>query len=162
MKKWGKILVGAGIFVGVAYIYDVLWRPYVISGMARDVADRLGKPLLNIGAGTPGTSLRTYLFGPTLWGDINMDVAGSGVCGGDNVCYGDIEDIPYPDKYFGAVIASHVVEHVPNPDKAMMEMNRVADKVYAITPVWWAPHTWLYWDHKWYRKDDGTFVPLWL
>jgi len=164
MKFKHKLLLGLGLvgaYCGVAYGYDVLYKPHKIAKQARKTADINNKPLLNIGAGTPKTSLRTYLFGPTLWGDVNMDIAGKGPCTPENVCYGDIGKIPYPDKYFGAVIASHVVEHIPNPQKAMAEMHRVADKVYAITPVWWAPHTWIYWDHKWYRKENGTFMPLW-
>lgn len=76
------------------------------------------------------------------------------------MCHGDIQNIPYPDKYFGAVIASHVVEHVDDPDKALAEMHRVADRVYNIVPQFWAPHTWFYPDHKWFISDAGK-IPLW-
>jgi len=154
MRAWIK---GALAFTAGAYIYDVVLRPGFMAQRAREAANRLGKPVINIGAGTPSSSLRTWLFGPTTWGDVNVDVAGpAGVVG-----YGDIMHLPYPDKTFGAAFVSHVLEHVEDPVGAVLEMARVADTVWAVTPRWWAPHTWLYTDHRWYICDNGDLVSLW-
>ena len=162
MSLKAKLILGVAGFAIGAYLVDVFIRPHIIAKNAVYEAKSRRKPVLNVGAGTPDSSLRAKLIGPTLWGDVNMDIASKEkTCTPDNVCYGDINDIPYPDKYFGAVIASHVIEHVNDPDKALSEMHRVANKVYAIVPKWWAPHTWLYPDHKWFISPNGGKIPLW-
>src|SRR3989344_6603296 len=35
------------------------------------------------------------------------------------------EDIPFPDKYFDIAIISNVLDHTHNPEKVLLEMNRV-------------------------------------
>ncbi len=136
-----------------AYVYDVIYRPAVIAQKAHAYAAKKGKPVINVGAGTPQSSLRVRLFGPQLYGDINCDLNGKAQCTPKGVCQCDIMNLKFPNKYFGAAIASHVIEHVPDPQKAVRELMRVADAVYIIVPLWWAPHTWLYTDHKWYVKE---------
>ncbi|MDP3910427.1 MAG: class I SAM-dependent methyltransferase [Gemmatimonadales bacterium] len=139
------------------WLYDVLWRPSIVAREARAAADARGKPLLNVGAGTPGSSLRTFVAGPTLWGDVNLDVAAPrGTPGPDRVTWGDIHALPFGDAAFGAAIASHVLEHVADPARAMAELHRVADQVFVIVPRWWAPHTWLHPGHRWFIPPSLT------
>ncbi len=134
----------------------MLVRPAVVARRARAAADRRGKPLLNIGAGTPRSSLRVALFGPTGWGDVNLDLASiEGVCLPvgterqlDRVCQGDAMILPYADREFGAVIASHVLEHLSDVQAALDEWTRVADEVFVIVPWWWTPHAWLHPGHQ--------------
>lgn len=154
----GVVLWGVG-----AYCLDVLLRPSMVADEARRAARARRKPLLNVGCGTSQSSLRAALFGPTLWGDINCDIAAKGEwrLGDRQPCYGDIHQLPFPDKYFGAVIASHVVEHVDDPHRAMRELHRVADSVFVIVPKWWAPHTWLHPGHQWFFDDNGQRLGLW-
>ncbi len=157
----GLVAVGAA-YSAIAYVEDVVLRPDRVAQRAIKHARSVGKPTLNVGAGTPGSSLRVAILGPTLWGDVNLDLAAPQVPHGPNcVAYGDIHKIPYPNKHFGAAIASHVLEHVDDPQAALVELCRVADRVYAITPKWWAPHTWLYTDHQWYVTERGKYIPLW-
>jgi SAM-dependent methyltransferase len=141
-------------WAGITYVVDVVLTPSLVAKAARRAAGR--KPVLNVGAGTPGSSLRALLLGPTLWGDENCDL--NGPCADISFC--DAHRLPYPDKTFGAVVASHVVEHVRRPDVVLRELHRVADRVFVITPKWWAAHTWLHPGHLWYRRDDGRFVRL--
>jgi len=157
------IAAALGVYTLGAYVVDVLLFPDQAAREARSFAKSIGKPVLNVGAGTPGSSLRVAMLGATLWGDINCDIAASKStsCGGDNVCYCDAVKLPFPDKYFGAVIASHVLEHMENPQAAVAEWNRVADRVYVIVPKWWAPHTWLHPGHRWVISEDGRTTPLW-
>jgi len=151
-----SMLSGLFWFGVAAYGYDVLIRPDQIAEEAKQEARRRQKPILNIGAGTNESSLRAFLFGPTLWGDVNLDIAAKpGIPSPQKVVYGNIYNIPFPDKYFGSVVASHVVEHLENPKEAIDELYRVADSVYVITPLWWCPHTWLHPDHKWLITKDG-------
>jgi ubiquinone/menaquinone biosynthesis C-methylase UbiE len=147
-----------------AYVADVITRPELVAKRARRAANRRGKPLLNVGAGTPGSSVRVLVMGQTNWGDINCDLAGTGRPGPrprrDHVYQADVQRLPFRNKQFGAVIASHVLEHVPRPDVALCELERVADEVFVICPPWWAPHTWLHPGHQWYLSRHGRWLPL--
>lgn len=146
-----------------AYFYDVIYRPDKIAKRAKIAAKSRQKPLLNVGAGTASSSLRALIFGPTLWGDINLDIAAGKQVphSNESVSFGDIHQLPFKDKEFGAVIASHVLEHVKDPVIALNELSRVADEVFIITPLWWCPHTWLHPGHRWYVAQDGICHPLW-
>lgn len=45
---------------------------------------------------------------------------------------GDIEEIPYPDKYFDTVICAHTLEHVIDIQRAISELRRVCKKQLII------------------------------
>ena len=145
------------------YVVDVLIRPALAAQRARTAADRQGKPLLNVGAGTDGSSLRAFLFGPTLWGDVNIDLAGSGPHGPHNVSHGDACDLSrWPDDFFGATIASHVVEHVHDPERAEAEMRRVTSgPVFILTPLGCWAHAWTHPGHQWFRNSRREYRRLW-
>jgi ubiquinone/menaquinone biosynthesis C-methylase UbiE len=141
------------------YVIDVPIRRAIAARRAREYANWIGKPMINIGAGTSESAL----FGPTLYGDINIDIASKSLhCGPNVVCYGDAENLSqYPDKFFGSLLASHVLEHLENPTRALEEWRRVSDQVFVIVPSWWAPHTWLHPDHKWFVSNNlREFRPL--
>jgi SAM-dependent methyltransferase len=150
-KEWGYVqLLGAWIIGG--YSYDVLWRGKQAERAARGYCDRVGKPLLNVGSGTSKSSVATILLGPSRGGDVNMDIAAQRACPppmglssfvGPPACKGDAHDLSqYPDGYFGAVLASHVLEHLDDPDSALREWRRVSDRQYVVTPKWWWAHAW--------------------
>lgn len=160
---WWKIAKAVAGFTATAYMNDVVVKPGRVAQLARAYANKVGKPLLNIGAGTPNSSLRVILFGPTLWGDVNIDIAAPKIPHGpQHVSYGDAHDLSeWPDKFFGAIIASHVLEHLERPDLALKEWHRVAEKVFTIVPTWWAPHTWVHPGHLWFIDPDlKTAKPL--
>lgn len=152
MKLW-QIVAG----LAATYVIDVPVRRARAAARARAFADSRGKPLLNVGAGTG----KTALFGATLYGDVNVDLAGRrdvphGTPG--VVTYANAEDLSaFADGQFGAVLASHILEHLPNPQKALNEWLRVvggdSNALFIVTPSWWAPHTWLHEGHLWYFPD---------
>jgi len=98
-------------------------------------AEQVKKPVLNAGCG----SLPPY-------GDVNLDVVPKSV---PNFVLGDIEDMPFEDKEFASCVASHVLEHTNDPEKALRECERVADRVWIIEPPLWDSGTWLTPTHKW-------------
>jgi hypothetical protein len=54
---------------------------------------------------------------------------------GSSFIEGDLESIPFPDEPpFDFLYASHVLEHVHSPQKAVSEINRVARRGYIETP----------------------------
>ncbi len=47
---------------------------------------------------------------------------------------GDVEHLPFRAEAFDFVICSHVLEHLPNPEKALSELQRIAPRGYIETP----------------------------
>jgi ubiquinone/menaquinone biosynthesis C-methylase UbiE len=156
------LLYGLLGFVGASYAYDVIVRPHFAAKAAREEADKRGKPLLNVGCGTPTSSLRALLLGPQLEGDVNIDISApkENACGPDSVCYGDAHNIRFPDKHFGAALCTHVLEHLDHPEVALSELHRVADVVIVVVPKWWCPHTWFHPGHKWYISENMRFFKI--
>jgi len=108
---------------------------------ARAYAKKVNKPVLNAGCGS---------YPP--YGDVNLNHIPRSV---PNFVLGNIENMPFEDKEFGACVASHVLEHVDNPEKAYQECCRVAERVYVINPPLWAPQSWLEPTHKWLVLSGG-------
>ena len=152
---WGKALAYA---LG-AYVLDVPIRRHLAARRARTYARARGKPLLNVGAGTPGTSWA----GASFYGDVNVDLFGDrelphGAPG--VITYADAQDLrEFGTGAFGAVLASHVLEHLPDPELALSEWLRVAGydprALFIVTPSWWAPHTLLHPGHLSYFSDGA-------
>jgi ubiquinone/menaquinone biosynthesis C-methylase UbiE len=157
MEGIAACLAGIGAYCAGAYVLDVPARRAYWAARARRHADAKGKPLLNLGAGTNTSAL----FGSTLYGDVNVDL-----CGRADVPHGTPGMITYADAHdlsafghgqFGAVLASHVLEHLSEPRRALAEWTRVVGgdpaALFVVTPSWWAPHTWLHPGHAWWFTD---------
>lgn len=68
----------------------------------------------------------------------------------------DIENLPFKDKTVDFVIASHILEHVDNPEKAAREISRVGKRGYVETPSAQIELIFRRPEHKWLvRKIDG-------
>jgi hypothetical protein len=151
-------------YVAGAYVNDALVRPKQIAGLARGYCDRVGKPLLNLGAGMPETSLRALIFGSSLYGDVNLDKSAPRIPHGpDRVSYGDPCNLrDWSDRHFGAVIACNILEQLERPDAALTEWRRVADRVFVVVPKWWSPSTWLNFSNRWYIDPSlKQAYPVW-
>jgi SAM-dependent methyltransferase len=51
---------------------------------------------------------------------------------------GQVERLPFRDRAFDYAIAFHVLEHSPDPDRFLSELQRVAGAGYIETPSFWA------------------------
>lgn len=75
---------------------------------------------------------------------------------------GDALGLPYPDGHFDRVIASEILEHLPEDEKAMMELARVLKPggLAAITVPRWLPERvcWLLSDA--YHRVEGGHVRI--
>lgn len=69
-------------------------------------------------------------FGNQVYGlDLNPEAVRLAQKNGINAKVGDVEKKwDYPDEYFDVVIASHIIEHVVNPDHLILEAKRVLKK----------------------------------
>lgn len=69
------------------------------------------------------------------------------------------ENLPFKDKSFDFVIASHVLEHSANPKKFLEELQRVAKAGYIETPDAFMERINPYWDHRSeVTVRDGTLI----
>ncbi len=127
----------SGLYWGLALFLSALGYNGLIFRQARRSAHSAGKLLLNAGC------KRAY----TRASDVNLDILPRNA---PNFVRGDIQNLHmFSDKQFGAVYAAHVLEHVDNPEQAMKELHRIADRVFTITPLPIWPWTWLHPEHKW-------------
>jgi len=157
------VISGLLEFALLGYLTDVVLLPAATARVAKQYAHSRGKPLLNVGCGTSRSSLRVALLGPTMWGDVNCDLAAKSACrvGSKAPCHCDLNQrLPWPDKRFGAVIASHVLEHLPRPQFSLRELRRVADRVFVVVPKWYWPHTWLHPSHYWLVTQSGKLQQM--
>lgn len=142
-RWWYRIL--AGLLAAAGY-------NGLIFSEAKKAAEVSGKPLLNVGC------KQAY----TETSDINLDIVSRNV---PRFMHGDIQNLNmFGYKQFGAVYASHVLEHIEDPDTALRELHRVAEKVFVITPLPIWPWAWLHPDHKWilWRTRKVCRVPHFL
>lgn len=58
------------------------------------------------------------------------------------------ENLPFKDKVFDFVIASHVLEHSSDPESFLKELQRVAKAGYIETPSAFMERINPYWDHR--------------
>ena len=101
-------------------------------------AKRAGKPLLVAGGPWGVLPYRYRLRVPAHGsGDVCLDIDWHALrdypCG----IISDVKWIPFQDKCFGAVFASHILEHLNTVEDAAMaigELKRVSDAVFIVSP----------------------------
>jgi ubiquinone/menaquinone biosynthesis C-methylase UbiE len=74
----------------------------------------------------------------------------------------DLENLPFPDNSFDVVVCSHVLEHIPDFDKGLQEIYRVARKkvVFAV-PTIISPCSWVQvGGGQYYLKGLRSFASL--
>lgn len=141
MKLSTKIIISTvGFYCIGGHIIDYHIIKPVVASEARKYCDSVGKPLLNLACNK------------TSYGDVNCDISYQEV---ENFQICDATNLSqFKDKEFGAVFASHILEHLDDPNKALEEWNRVADKVYILTPSWFNMWAWAQPEHKWMFIGD--------
>ena len=143
MPLWPALIPA---YLGGSYYETVVRQPAHAAREAKAHADRLGKPFGDIGCGTAESSARVAFFGPTaVDADVSCDPSApkSTACGPGHVCFCNAYDLSqFPDRYFGAVLASHFLANLERPQDALRELLRVSDRVYVVLPKWWAPGSW--------------------
>ena len=132
---------------------------------ATTAAEATGKPLLVVG-GPWGISRQRRLFWGMMahgHGDVCLDIDRRAFEGCPCGVVADIRNIPFADKSFGAVFASHIVEHLPtvaDAEEALAELERVAEAVFIAYPYRQSIIAWLMpGHHLWvWQKDGRTYL----
>jgi ubiquinone/menaquinone biosynthesis C-methylase UbiE len=102
---------------------DVIFREL----LTEDIRD---KHLLDAGSGTGWFSREAVLRGARV---VSLDVGENLLaqvakkCDSERIV-GSVLDIPFPDESFDVIISTEVIEHTPDPKKAVQEMHRVLKK----------------------------------
>jgi len=119
-----------------------------------------GKPLLVAGGPLGITWFRRFLTSPAHgYGDVCLDIDRRAIAGCSCGVVADVRQMPFPDKTFGAVFASHLLEHLPSvadAKAALAEFDRVADAIFIAHPYRQAVMTWLTPSHHLYVwQEEG-------
>ncbi|MBI5643008.1 MAG: class I SAM-dependent methyltransferase [Deltaproteobacteria bacterium] len=134
-----------GLFYdGFASEFDKAMNMYDTNKRLRIVYEELfrkgelkGKKLLDAGSGTGWFSARASALGATV---TSLDVGENLLNEVKKKCdtarvVGDVTDLKFPDRSFDCIVSTEVIEHTPDPKKAISEMARVLRKngVIALT-----------------------------
>jgi hypothetical protein len=120
-----------------------------------------GKPLLIAGGPWGITRTRRRLNRPAHgYGDVCLDIDQRALGDHPKGVVANVTHIPFADKSFGAVFASHLLEHLPTVEaasQAISELNRVAEAVFIVCPSRQSLVGWLIPDHHlWVWQKNGT------
>jgi hypothetical protein len=125
---------------------------------------KLGKPLLVAGGPWGSYRIRRWLRMPAHgFGNVCLDIERRAFEGHPCGIVADVTQIPFRDKAFGAVFASHLLEHLPSisaAERAVDELNRVAEAVYIVCPSRQSVWAWLHSGHHLWVWQKGTAVHI--
>jgi len=107
--------------------YEVEKRLKLVFGTALAAVDLKGKRFLDAGCGTGlfseaavrlGADVTAMDVGPNLLAKVKAKCS----CG---TAVGDVLSLPFPDASFDVVLCTEVIEHTPDPGRAISELARV-------------------------------------
>jgi hypothetical protein len=156
-----------GIAVGVVVWQLAVWGGEIWQKNKRYKAAvswsrKLGKPLLVAGGPWSNTGIRRWLNMPAHGGgDVCLDIERRAFEGHPHGLVADVTQIPFSNKAFGAVFASHLLEHLPSiysANKALDELNRVAEAVFLVYPSRQSVGAWLHPGHHLWVWQKGKVV----
>ena len=132
--------------------------------MASAYAVERNKPLLIAGGPWGNKRIRHWLKMPAHGdGDVCIDMDSCAIGSHPYGVVANVTHLPFSDKSFGAVFASHLLEHLPTTDDAKMaltELNRIADAVFIVYPTRQSLASWITSGHHlWiWQKDNITYL----
>ncbi|MBN2462747.1 MAG: methyltransferase domain-containing protein [Dehalococcoidia bacterium] len=158
-----------GISLGVVGWQLVVWSGETLQKNNRykaavGRARKMGKPLLVAGGPWSDRGVRRWLKMPAHGGgDVCLDIQRRAFEGHPCGVIADITRIPFCDKAFGAVFVSHVLEHLPSSyyaDRALDELDRVAEGVFLVYPSRQSIGAWLHPGHHLWVWQRGNTIYL--
>ncbi len=158
-----------GVFLGLAVWQIAVWTGEITHKdrqyqAAVECSTKLGKPLLVAGGPWSNRTIRRKLNMPAHGaGDVCLDIDCRAFAGHPRGLLADVTRIPFMDKSFGAVFASHLLEHLPSVDSATMaldELARVSDRVFLVHPSRQSLGAWFHHGHHlWvWQKGDTVYI----
>lgn len=157
------IVAGVGLWQLVVWITETRAKNRQYRA-ACACAQEKGKPLLVAGGPWGVTWTRRRLNKPAHGnGDVCLDIDRRALGNHPKGVVANVTHIPFADKCFGAVFASHLLEHLPTVEaasQALAELNRVAEGVFIVYPSRQSFPGWLIpGHHLWvWQKDKTTYL----
>jgi len=106
-----------------------------------DLATSIARPMLSVGCGGnrkyPQRTIR----------DVNIDITVP-TENIPNFVRADAQHLPFRDKVFERIHASHIIEHLEDPYAFIRECKRVADTAEILCPHYLDPNAYIDLDHK--------------
>jgi hypothetical protein len=161
------LFLAIGILLGIVVWQLAVWsieiwqknRKYKAAVLC---SKKCGKPLLVAGGPWSNTGIRRWLNLPAHGGgDVCLDIACRAFQGHPRGLMADVTQIPFNDKAFGAVFASHLMEHLPSissANRALDELNRVSEAVFIVCPSRQSVGAWLHRGHHLWVWQQGNIV----
>jgi len=159
---YSVIVISAGILLWqfIIWMREIQYKNKQCQ-LAIEYSRQFKKPLLVAGGPWGGRPWRRRLKIPAhAMGDVTIDISQTAVEGHPKGVVANVTNLPFPDKTFGAALASHLLEHlydVNEAKRALSELNRVADKVFIACPSRQSIAAWIIPDHRlwvWQKGND--------
>jgi len=156
-----------GIFLGLIIWQLVVWFGEIWQKNKRyraavSCSRKFGKPLLVAGGPWSNTGVRQRLNMPAHGGgDVCLDISRQAFEGHPRGLVADVTQIPFLDKTFGAVFASHLLEHLPSisaANNALDELDRVSEAVFIVCPSRQSVGAWLHRGHHLWIWQKGNTI----
>jgi hypothetical protein len=142
-----------------AYLNQAILVPNRTANLARAYADRRGGGLLSF-CPPPGVHLKSVFIRNGV-GDVNLHHSASRgpIVPRGTTVYGNPYRLPFRDRSFAAVFSYGTLERLERPELAILEWQRVAERVFVVVPQIWMPESWF---NPWYISPDLRRAwPLW-
>jgi hypothetical protein len=158
-----------GIAVGILLWQFAVWMKEIRyknlqCRLAIEYSQQQKKPLLVAGGPWGGRPWRRRLKIPAhAMGDVTIDISKAAVEDHPKGIVANVTNLPFPDKTFGAALASHLLEHLydmKEAERALDELNRVADRVFIAYPSRQSLAAWIIPDHRLWVWQKGNVIFL--
>ena len=157
------VVVGASLWQLAVWIVETRAKSRKYRAACTRAREK-GKPLL-VAGGPWGITRTRRRFNVPAHGnsDVCLDIDPRALGDHPSGVVANVTHIPFADKSFGAVFASHLLEHLPTVEaasQALDELNRVAEAVYIVYPSRQSLAGWLIPDHHlWvWQKKSTTYL----
>ena len=157
------ILIAVGIWQLIVWMIEIQDKNRKYRAADKYARER-AKPLL-VAPGPWGVKpTRRWLSKPAHeGGDVCLDIDRRAVYGHPCAVIGSVTRIPFSDNTFGAAFVSHLLEHLPTTEDAILaldELNRVAEAVFIVYPYRQSIATWITPEHHLsvWQKGDKMYL----
>ncbi|HRH64337.1 MAG TPA: glycosyltransferase [Bacteroidia bacterium] len=147
----------------IAQQFISIYNPFISKWEAGNTRELLSIPhnwrVLDVGSGDHPNERADVLLEREIEATEHRSGAKAVIPLGKKLILGDATEMPFMDKEFDFVIASHIAEHIDEPEKFCSELQRVAKAGYIETPGAFSEFIFNEAFHKWVVSNkNGVLV----